>query len=165
MKLAALGAFVLLASCGDRPVKPAGETQETRVRPEITIKSLDKPGSLVVENHGPTRTLSKRIAVEARREGRWEDTEIDMKLETRCEEAEPPQACVELPSGATMAPVSWDGHSCGGQCRDQCPINSYIGPGTFRFALTSCDGKQRWEGAPFDLPAQPPPPGTPDAKK
>jgi len=62
MRLAALCALALLTSCGDHlDVKPIGR-QEGRAQTAITIRSLDKPGAEIVENHGQSQTV--RVHVE-----------------------------------------------------------------------------------------------------
>jgi hypothetical protein len=166
MRLAALCALALLTSCGDHlDVKPIGR-QEGRAQTAITIRSLDKPGAEIVENHGQSQTVRVHVEVEQRDGEKWKDTGTNVKLVERCTEAEADQTCRNLPAGARLTVAPWNGMDVGGQCPESHSIDENIGPGTFRFVVTSCDGKDRFEGDPFDMPGEtPPPPYMPDAKK
>ena len=60
-------------------------------------------------------------------------------------------ACVRIDERG-LRPVPWTGMSCSSQCNHACDKNRWFGGGRFRFVVTSCDGKSRFEGPIFELP-------------
>jgi len=152
VRLAALCALMFLSCCESRPAKQPGG-KPAAAGPAIVVRNLDTPGALVIENHGPTAMLRDRFAVESQHEGTWEDTGIDLELSGQRPRGQQ-ETCEELRAGAGLRPARWSGWTCGGQFTQPCRQTAYIGPGTFRFVVSSCDGKHRWEGPPFELPAE-----------
>ncbi len=57
--------------------------------------------------------------------------------------------CTTLPGGTTLTPPPFTGMGCASQCNMVCHWNAPVTPGTFRFVVTSCDGKRRFEGPAF----------------
>jgi hypothetical protein len=123
--------------------------------PEVVVRNLEKAGAVAVENHGAAIRLRHRLVVEQLFDGTWHDTGAYVDLVEACDERGSAETCRELRSGATLTMVPWDGTACDGQCPRPCRSNSYLGPGTFRFVVESCDRKQRFAGAPFRMPASP----------
>ena len=140
MKLAS-GAGLLVAC-----ILPAGCAE-----PAVKVTNLAKPGSVSVSNSGPAIQVKRRIVIEQKSAGKWVPTDAYYDLIGYCGDAAK-QDCRELKRG-TIEVVPWNGYSCSGQCVRPCRSNSYLGPGTFRFVVVTCDGKQRFEGAPFELPS------------
>jgi len=58
-------------------------------------------------------------------------------------------ACVRIDERG-LRPVPWTGMSCSAQCNNICDRN-VPSSGRFRFVVTTCDGKQRFEGPVFEL--------------
>jgi len=71
-----------------------------------------------------------------------------MEFVTSCEQMI--KACVKIDERG-LRPVPWSGMSCSSQCTFNCNKNSFL-RGRFRFVVTSCDGKSRFEGPVFELP-------------
>jgi len=82
----------------------------------------------------------------------------DTVLELDCAKS----ACATIAAGATLHPGAWwvstagcvqDRCVCedGGACIVDC-ISVPAPPGTYRVVARSCDGKERWESAPFVVP-------------
>lgn len=71
------------------------------------------------------------------------------RLLTSCDDA--PPACIELAPGKALRPVPLSGMSCSSQCNATCFANGWIGPGTLRLSVDTCDGK-RLDGPAFELP-------------
>jgi len=140
-------AACLLSAC----IGPAGCEQQA-----IKVTNLAKPGSVSVSNTGPAIRVKRRIVVEQQASGKWVPTDAYFDLIGYCGDPAR-QDCREL-KGETIEVVPWTGYSCSAQCARPCRENSYLGPGAFRFVVVTCDGKQRFEGAPFELPAAAPGP-------
>ncbi len=127
----------------------------------MVIRNLpgqDRWVSVVVENHGAPRTLSKSVQVEKQVDGVWSARggEVQVDLVERCGFSPSiAAACIDVGAGAKFTAAPWNGWACGGQCPDPCRMNDYMGPGTFRFVVESCDRKERFEGPPFQLPSEP----------
>lgn len=133
----ALGAM-LLAAADDAPV---------------VVRNLSLPGAFEVENRGPDIELAWAVTVQRELNGQWSDEVTDLTLSQKCE-ASPRAGCVPLPHGAKLAPVRWNGLTCGSQCAATCRANIYLGPGRFRFVVSSCDGKRKFFGAAFEMPTR-----------
>lgn len=120
----------------------------------ITVRNLDTPGAIVVENNGLPLSLSSRLAVERKREGRWITANVFFELTERCGAGLALPDCVEIASGGSIKPVPWNGYTCSGQCPRPCRSNHYAGPGEFRFVVYTCDRKHRFVGPAFTLPPE-----------
>jgi hypothetical protein len=132
---------VLLLGCASGRVRPA----------EVVVRNLEKPGAVVVENHGAAIRLRHRLVVEQQVDGTWRDSGAYVDLVERCDARGLTETCNKVPAGATLTLVPWNGVACDGQCARPCRSNGYLGPGTFRFVVESCDRKKRFAGAGFQL--------------
>lgn len=160
MRAAEACVTALLLSCGGHPVAQQRQPPADAAPRTIVVKNLGRPGELAVENRGAARRLRSSVAVERRLDNAWQVMGNMLDMVETCDRSRPEEACTDLRAGAVLTLVPWNGMSCSGQCNEACNLNSYVGPGTFRFVVRSCDGKQRWEGPAFVLPAEPPlPPG------
>lgn len=121
----------------------------------VEVRNLDEPGAVVIENHGPSIALARKVLVERKQGTEWIESPVFFNLVEHCGTAKAP-ACPELASGATLKPVRWNGYTCSGQCPRSCRSNHYAGPGVFRFVVFSCDRSQRFVSQEFALPAQKP---------
>jgi len=148
----ALGAMLLASSPLRYNSEPAADDAS------VVVRNLSLPGAFEVENRGPDIELAWAVTVQRQLKGRelngqWSDEVTDLTLSEKCE-ASPRAGCVPLPRGAKRAPVRWNGLTCGSQCAATCRANIYLGPGRFRFVVSSCDGKRKFFGAAFEMPTR-----------
>jgi hypothetical protein len=127
------------------------EAQKDAPQQTVIIRNLDKAGGMEVENRGPEISLSLRLVVQQMNQGTWHDSATDLLLSETCV-WNPQPGCQTLPHGAKLRPVPWNGMSCSGQCPQGCRATIYLGPGLFRFTVTTCDHKQRFFGPAFTMP-------------
>lgn len=121
----------------------------------IIITNLAAPGAATVTNNGGHLKLRRGLIVEEKTNRTWRATNASCTVSNNCGEAYM-SACRDMTPHATVTLVPWNGFSCSGQCEESCDKNEYLGPGTFRFVVVTCDGKQRFEGPAFELPAKRP---------
>jgi hypothetical protein len=119
------------------------------------VKNGAKPGEVEIVASS-TLELDARLDVEQQvKDGHWEPLlGLDlgsMKLVESC--SQKVGACVTLEAKRVLHPVPWSGMSCSSQCNGNCDKNVHRG-GTHRFVVTTCDGKERFEGPAFELPAK-----------
>jgi hypothetical protein len=98
---------------------------------------------------GDAIDLSREVIVERSGDA---GTALAIQLIDACG-AQDAGTCVSIPARTTFTPVAWTGMSCNSQCPRPCRANVYLGPGTFRFVVRTCDGRRHWESAWFSLPA------------
>ena len=118
----------------------------------VAVRNLPQPGAFEVENRGPDIELSGAVTIQRYVKGEWEDAVTDLTLIEKCGEG-PRRGCVPLARGAKLHPIRWNGLTCGTQCAATCRANIYLGPGRFRFVVSSCDGKRKFTGVAFEMPA------------
>jgi hypothetical protein len=119
----------------------------------VVVRNLEKPGAVIVENHGPPIVLASKVLVERKRGAEWIEAPVSFDLVQSCAAGKVPDS-VDLPSGATLRPVPWTGYTCSGQCPRSCRSNHYSGPGTFRFVILRSDHGERFAGPEFALPPE-----------
>jgi hypothetical protein len=144
---AVLGALWL----GSAPLQHASETPPDDAT--VVVHNLSLPGAFEVENRGPEIELAWAVTIQRELKGEWSDRVTDLALVEKCGQS-PPAGCVPLPHGAKIRPVRWNGLTCGAQCAATCRANVYLGPGRFRFVASSCDGKRKFPGPAFEMPAR-----------
>jgi len=121
----------------------------------IVVRNLPASGALEIENTGPDADLAPVLIVQRQeKDGMWTDDLTDLSLIEDCQKA-PPTACIHLPHNSKLRPVPWTGSSCDSQCFRPCRANNYLGPGTFRFVASECNGKLKAYGPAFKLPPYP----------
>lgn len=147
----ACAAVLAATSCASSPVEHASEVPPEEV--SVVVRNLSLPGAFEVENPGPDIELAWAVAVQRHAKGEWSDEVTDLSLIEKCGDT-PPGRCVRLAHGARLRPVRWNGLTCGSQCPAACRANVYLGPGRFRFVVSSCDGKRKFQGPEFELPAR-----------
>jgi len=123
--------------------------------PRVEIQNLAQPGSFEIQAAGGAVSLAAEAHVEKQTPGGWVTVATNFLLLEKCPDGDPPR-CVDLAPGARLHPVRWTGFSCSGQCNQQCKKNVYEGPGSFRLIVFRCDRAERFQSAPFQLPATPP---------
>jgi hypothetical protein len=125
------------AGAQDRPCRPGSQ----RIKSGLTRSSGELATELIVE-----RQLG---------DGSFEPVQnldlSSMKLVTSCDQRI--NTCVRVDESG-LRPLPWSGMSCSSQCNRSCDKNVRL-HGRFRFVVTSCDGKTRFEGPVFELPKTP----------
>jgi hypothetical protein len=133
------------------PEGSSAKAQKEALQETVIIRNLDMPGMVEVENRGPAINLRSQLIVQQMDQGAWHDGAIDLLLSETCV-WNPQPGCQTMAHGAKLRPVRWNGMSCSGQCPQGCRATIYLGPGSFRFVVTTCGGKQRFFGPPFTMP-------------
>jgi hypothetical protein len=121
----------------------------------VVVRNGEKPGAVIIENHGPPLALASKALVERKRGAEWIASPVLFDLVRACVAGKVPDS-IDLPSGATLKPVPWTGYTCSGQCPRSCRSNHYAGEGIFRFVFFRADHSERFTGPEFALPAETP---------
>ncbi len=162
----ALACVLLLAACPSKPVGvgPAPEPAKSSTAPPATVvtgprvlvSNLPTPGAVEIVARAPVSLDSKLYVEHQMKDGSWEPLlGLDvgsMRLVETCEEKI--GACISLSANRILRPVAWSGMSCSAQCNGSCDKNVYRAGMPHRFFVKTCDGGERFEGLPFDLPAK-----------
>jgi hypothetical protein len=121
----------------------------------LIIRNLNPPGAFEVENTGDAIELSWTVGVEQKVGEAWESRVVEeLRLVEQCDPP-PTTRCRNLDKGVKIRPIPWTGFSHTAQCQTSARANIYLGPGTFRFVVTSCDGSRKYYSEGFTLPAKP----------
>jgi hypothetical protein len=137
----ALAAAAFIASANH------GTTQgATQLRLETTNHRLR------LVNPGPAVTIRSAIEVEKQDERGWIPVKTELHAIARCEREDPPDK-LEIAAAATLDVVPWRGYTCSGQCHFVCHGNFFLGPGTFRYIVTTVPAGERLVSPTFTLPA------------
>jgi hypothetical protein len=118
----------------------------------VVVRNLSQPGAFEIENRGADIQLAWPVTIQRYAKGQWTDEVADVTVADKCGQ-KPQGGCVPLPHGAKLRPVRWNGLNCGSQCAATCRANVYLGPGRFRFVVSACDGKRKFPGPAFEMPA------------
>lgn len=134
---------------------PAQHGDAEPAPPAVVITNV-LPGRFVLSSaHG--LGLDTDAAIERRGDdGQWSampglDLGAGFRLRDSCKQA--PASCVQLDPAKALVPVPWSGMSCSSQCNQSCRKNVFVGPGTFRLTVRTCDGGAIASGPAFTLPA------------
>ena len=123
---------------------PTAQLAITNLAPGVFELSVSEPlavrANARIERHGA--------------DGEWSplanlDGGAGFRLLTTCEAPVP--ACVELAPASPLVPVEFTGSSCSSQCNHSCDKNVPLGPGSFRLAVDTSDGRTL-TGPAFELP-------------
>lgn len=147
-----LTAFSIVAWCCLSAASPTALLTDSGE--SVRVRSLPLAGAFQVENIGPTVRLSRDIHIEQQENGKWEQRSTIIHLVQNCSKSEL-KDCVDLGQGETITPVKWSGFTCSAQCPTKCKKNAYLGPGIFRFVVSTCDKSSKFYSEPFSLPEQP----------
>jgi hypothetical protein len=126
-----------------------------RTAPVVQVRNGSNPGSLEVRVNGTAELATELIVERQLGDGSFEPVQnldlSSMKLVTSCDQRI--NTCVRVDESG-LRPLPWSGMSCSSQCNRSCDKNVRL-HGRFRFVVTSCDGKTRFEGPVFELPKTP----------
>lgn len=154
-KRSALLAFSLLAGLPSLAHASTRAEQPTPGRggpaPVVQVRNGLKPGSVGIRATHPTQLGPTLIVERQQDDGSFmpvRNLDLDsMRLAERCDH--PPGTCITI-TARGLFPVPWSGMSCSSQCNLNCDRNVPL-HGHFRFVVTSCDGRTRFEGGVFTL--------------
>jgi hypothetical protein len=132
------------------PARPAAA--EAGGGAAVEIRNGPTFGALELRAHGTVELASELIVERQRDDGTFERVPyLDrdaIRLVASCDQR--PGTCVTIDERG-LRPVSWSGMSCSSQCNGSCDRNVPLF-GRFRFVVTSCDGRTRYEGKIFERP-------------
>jgi len=144
-----LALFGALATSCQQPPQSSGAKPDG-AKQAVLVQNLAKSGAFEVTNEGLSISLSSQVIVQRWEGGNWQDVASDLVLAETCKWNPKPE-CTTLATGGKIQPVPWNGMSCSGQCFLGCRGNVFLGPGKFRFVVTTCDRKTRFYGPGFSL--------------
>jgi len=138
------------------PPSPAPAASAASAAPPLVL-TLVGPSAVEIAASAPTRVTSRASIerVDERGQGADVSQHFDVgagyRLVESCDGAAPAR-CVDLAAGGALRPVPFQGFDCAAQCNRSCRANTWVGPGTFRFVVSTCDGA-RAASPTFTLPA------------
>lgn len=150
------------------PTDNSAETPKPLEKPAIIVRNVGEAGGFEVENAGEETELDWQVLVEKKGADKWQrysskPTYLNILLVDKCilppltKPAEEKPSCRAFGKGETLRAVSWSGWSCSAQCPPRaCRANAYLGAGTYRFVVGSCDRQKEYYGEEFRLPASSP---------
>lgn len=126
---------------------------QAQCSPSITVNLGQRFGEFIVINHGAGTSLQSTVIIEERSGGKWIHIPVsNMELRKSCLPTSSYPECIELAADSTLRPVPWTGRYCYSQCPNACRLDGPAPPGTYRFVITSCDGKHTYASPPFKKP-------------
>jgi|GEM_PF-3057815 len=127
-----LGSFFFVASANADSV------------PEVIIKLGENFGEFFVVNQGAKVCLQSIVVVEEKSDDHWHEIPVsNLELREACLPSPPPSS-VEIGASATLHPLPWTGSFCRSQCSEICRLDGPIRRGSYRFTVTTCDGKHKF---------------------
>jgi hypothetical protein len=107
-------------------------------------------GEFSVRSQGTAASLNSAVTVERKVEGKWVRMDVtNLYLRSACDGSTPPR-CQRLDANATLKAAPWTGRFCSSQCPSSCRLDGPAPPGTYRFVITTCDGKETFVSAEFE---------------
>jgi len=132
----------------------AGACPQSRGDEPIAVCNLAFSGEFEVLNRSdqPVDVLT-RVDVETRTgSDSWAVTSALVYLIGACTQGPPETRCMTLAPHAQFRPRPWSGLTCSGQCGPTCVGDHRLRGWPLRFAVTSCNGTQRFVGDSFAPP-------------
>ena len=111
-------------------------------------------GDFSVINYGDTVSLRSRVEVQQLVAGAWQDRGVQrLYILASCPpDFKPLPACRPIGRNETVVAIPWTGFVCHSQCQAMCAGEGKAWPGTYRYVIRSCDGKQSIASATFIVP-------------
>jgi len=107
-------------------------------------------GEFSVRTLGDAVSLNTSVAIEQKTNGKWARVNVtNLYLRESCDASQPPQ-CRRLEANSKVTAVRWRGNFCWSQCPAHCRLDGPAPPGTYRFVVTSCNGKQMIASPEFE---------------
>lgn len=141
------------ATVASEVLAPDASAANAANAPRLALTLLGA-GELEVSAPAPAR-VAVAADIERRDErGAWVPLEnLDLgkgyRLVAQCTQTD---ACATVAPGAALRVEPWRGLDCSAQCNDTCRANAWLGPGTFRFVVHDCEGKNPLASPVFTLP-------------
>lgn len=131
--------------------KPVATARPAKDAPKV-VTTIIGPGQLEVEANGVS--LASDVVIDGKGRGETSAfkpviTNEPYLLAESCGARPAPGAC-STPDHP-IHPVAWTGMTCGSQCPTGCRANVPVGPGTFRFVVSSCDRKTTYPSPEFEF--------------
>ncbi len=106
-------------------------------------------GAFSVTNPGAAASLASAVKVQRLADGKWVDANVtNLYLIETCGAA-PPPVCRKLAPKEKVKALPWTGRFCASQCPGSCRLDGPAPPGTYRFVVKSCDGKETFVSPEF----------------
>jgi len=118
----------------------------------VTVELGANFGEFFVINGDQSLSLNSSVAVQQKVDGKWVPVSVtNLYLRETCATGQPPR-CRKLERGERIKAARWTGNFCSSQCPGPCRLDGPAPPGTYRFAVTSCDGKETFVSPDFEKP-------------
>ena len=137
-------------------VPPSTEAPVPSDPPDLRLVATPGAGSvaLSIANHGASAvSLRTAVAIEVDHAGAFAELSSASTLALRYDCEHEAERCVTLAPGAELLPPDWLGTSGDVQC--VCTRCAPVEAGSYRFAVTTCDGAHRVESNAFEMSARP----------
>lgn len=136
------------------PAASAGSAPALGAAPSAVALTLLGAGELEI-TAADTARVATAADIERRDEGggwvRLENLDLGKgyRLVAQCTQSD---TCSTVAQGAPLRVQPWHGLDCSAQCNGTCRANAWLGPGTFRFVVRDCEGKNPIASPAFVLP-------------
>lgn len=108
-------------------------------------------GEFLIVNRGVDQALTSEVSVEIKINGQWMNANVSNCLLRESCLPEPVPTCVTLKANAKLHVMAWTGNFCASQCPASCRLHGRAVPGSYRFAVRRCDGKDIYHAPTFEL--------------
>lgn len=116
----------------------------------VSIELGEHFGEFTLINHGQALCLKTTVVVEQKTEKQWKSIPVsNLKLRSECR-AQPEPDHIELGAKSILHPVAWTGRYCSSQCPSSCRLDGEVSAGTYRFVISTCDGRQTFVSPSFE---------------
>ena len=106
-------------------------------------------GEFTVVSRGESIALNSTVEVQQLVNGEWVHASVtNLYLRESCGSTQP-ERCRVLKPGETIKVAPWTGNYCSSQCPSACRLDGPAPVGAYRFAVTSCDGKETFVSPKF----------------
>jgi hypothetical protein len=114
----------------------------------VTVELGSGFGEFSVSNRGPAISLSSTVVIERKENGKWARVAVtNLRLRDVCTAT---KRCREMKPNETIHAIPWTGKFCSSQCPSHCRLDGPAPPGTYRFVIIRCDGKQKFPSPEFE---------------
>ena len=122
--------------------------------PQVEVQLSGKFGEFRVLNRGKQIQLNTTVKIQEKTSEGWREAPVtNLRLRASCE-ASAAKECMTLAAGASLQPPAWTGSYCSSQCLANCNLDGPAPPGTYRYVISSCDGKHKFVSPPFEKKPQ-----------
>jgi hypothetical protein len=127
-------------------VSPLGGANVSGVKVELGAGF----GEFSVSNQGPAISLNSIVVVERKENEKWVRASVtSLHLREVCGATKLPR-CREVKPNEKINAVPWTGKFCSSQCPSHCRLDGPAPPGSYRFVVTRCDGRETFSSPEFE---------------